>query len=692
MSKIKPSVGKAYPLGASWDGAGVNFALFSANAQKVEVCLFDDAGVEEIARYAITENDNNIWHIYIPELKVGQVYGYRVYGPYKPEAGHRFNPNKLLIDPYAKKLTGKLIWHKALFGYDWDSPQKDLSFSTLDSAPYVPKSVVTADDFDWEGDVSPNYTMEESIIYETHLKGYTKLHPQMPDSLRGTFAGFSHKSVMGYLKWLGVTAVEFLPVHAFFASRRKKGYIKDNYWGYESFSFFAPEPKYLATGSLNEIKELVKSMHKNGLEVILDVVYNHTGEGNEMGPTICYRGIDNASYYTLSPENKRYYYDSTGCGASFNVQHPQVLQLVMDSLRYWVEEMHVDGFRFDLATTLCRQDMKFTTKSGFLYTVAQDTVLKKVKMIAEPWDVGIGGYQVGAFPNGWSEWNDKYRDTVRRFWKGDNFQTGDLASRMSGSSDVFNYNNRNIGSSVNFVTAHDGFCLRDLVSYNQKHNYANGEDNRDGTNSNWSWNSGHEGETIDDKIKNNRLRRARSMISTLLLSFGTPMIVAGDELNNTQLGNNNPYNQDNVITWINWEGVNETGKNLARFTRKAIKLRRKLGYFARNKFFTGANLPRKKNKDLTWYTEEGKEFQVVDWQSGDRRSLSCAMYNGRSWLYCILNANDNDFKWKLPDFDNKFKWNLLLDSSEIFSMPSELKSQQYIKVPAWTVLLFEIKK
>ena len=692
MSKIKPSVGKAYPLGASWDGDGVNFALFSAHAQKVEVCLFDEAGVEEIARYAITENDNNIWHIYIPDLKVGQVYGYRVYGPYKPEEGHRFNPNKLLIDPYAKKLTGKLIWHKALFGYDWDSPQKDLSFSTLDSAPYVPKSVVTTDDFDWQGDKSPNYSMEESVIYETHLKGYTKLHPQMPDSHRGTFAGFNHKSVIGYLKWLGITSVEFLPIHAFFASRRKKGYVKDNYWGYESFSFFAPEPKYLATGNLNEIKELVKTLHQNGMEVLLDVVYNHTGEGNELGPTICYRGIDNASYYTLSPENKRYYYDSTGCGASFNLQHPQVLQLVMDSLRYWVEEMHVDGFRFDLATTLCRQDMKFTTKSGFLYAVAQDTLLKKVKMIAEPWDVGIGGYQVGAFPNGWSEWNDKYRDTVRRFWKGDNFQTGDLASRMSGSSDIFNYNNRNIGSSINFITAHDGFCLRDLVSYNQKHNYANGEDNRDGSNSNWSWNSGHEGETTDEKIKRNRLRRARAMMSTLLLSFGTPMIVAGDELANTQMGNNNPYNQDNIITWINWEGINEVGKNLARFTRRIIKLRRKLGYFARSKFFTGANLPRKKNKDLTWYTEEGKEFQLTDWQSGDRRSLSCAMYNGRSWLYCILNANDNDFKWKLPDFDNKLKWHLLMDSSEAFSNSEELKSQQYIKVPAWSVLLFEIKK
>ena len=413
MQKLKPSDGKSWPLGANWDGEGVNFALFSANAEKVEVCLFDDAGVKEIARYAITENDNNIWHIYLPGIKPGQVYGYRVYGPYKPEEGHRFNPNKLLLDPYAKKLTGRLIWHKALFGYDWDSPQKDLSFSTLDSAPYVPKSVVTANDFDWGDDKSPRYKIEDSIIYETHLKGYTKLHPQMPNCKRGTFAGFNNKSVLSYLKWLGVTSVEFLPIHAFFSSRKKKGYIKDNYWGYESFNFFAPEPRYLASGNIDEVKELIKNMHQHGLEVILDVVYNHTGEGNEMGPTLCYRGIDNASYYTLAG-NRRYYYDSTGCGASFNIQHPNVLALVMDSLRYWVEEMHVDGFRFDLATTLCRQKTVVSQKCGFLYAISQDPVLKNVKLIAEPWDVGIGGYQVGAFPPGWAEWNDKYRDTVRR--------------------------------------------------------------------------------------------------------------------------------------------------------------------------------------------------------------------------------------------------------------------------------------
>ncbi len=691
MQKLKPSDGKSWPLGANWDGEGVNFALFSANAEKVEVCLFDDAGVKEIARYAITENDNNIWHIYLPGIKPGQVYGYRVYGPYKPEEGHRFNPNKLLLDPYAKKLTGRLIWHKALFGYDWDSPQKDLSFSTLDSAPYVPKSVVTANDFDWGDDKSPRYKIEDSIIYETHLKGYTKLHPQMPNCKRGTFAGFNNKSVLSYLKWLGVTSVEFLPIHAFFSSRKKKGYIKDNYWGYESFNFFAPEPRYLASGNIDEVKELIKNMHQHGLEVILDVVYNHTGEGNEMGPTLCYRGIDNASYYTLAG-NRRYYYDSTGCGASFNIQHPNVLTLVMDSLRYWVEEMHVDGFRFDLATTLCRQKTVVSQKCGFLYAISQDPVLRNVKLIAEPWDVGIGGYQVGAFPPGWAEWNDKYRDTVRRFWKGDNFQVGDFASRISGSSDVFDYDNRDIWSSVNFITAHDGFCLRDLVSYNQKHNLANGEDNRDGTNSNWSWNSGWEGESKDIEIRENRLRRARAMLSTLLLSFGTPMMVAGDEFFNTQMGNNNPYNQDNAITWINWEGINTLGIGMARFVRRLIRIRRKLACFKRRKFFTGQPSGRKKIKDLTWYTENGTEFTISDWKNGDRRSISYLVHNERGYIYCIFNANNNMLKWRLPVVEGMSSWNLLLDSSEEFKPIKELSSEQIIKVPAWSVLLFELKK
>ncbi len=691
MAKFKISEGSSYPLGANYDGKGVNFALFSAHAEKVELCLFDASGAEELERYAITVNDNNIWHIYLEGVKPEQVYGYRVYGKYKPEEGYRFNPNKLLIDPYGKRLIGKLIWNKAIFGYDTESPDKDLSFSTLDSAPYVPKSVVTDGSYDWEGDERPNYKFEETVVYETHLRGYTMLHPYVPDAKRGTFAGFSQDSVINYLKWLGITAVEFLPIHAFFGNRHKKGYVTDNYWGYESFSFFAPEQSYLASNSINEIKDLVKNMHAHGLEVFLDVVYNHTGEGNQLGPTLCYRGIDNLSYYTLS-ENKRYYYDSTGCGASFNVQNPYVLTMVMDSLRYWVKEFHIDGFRFDLASTLSRQHTNFTQESAFLYAIAQDPELKKVKLIAEPWDIGHGGYQVGGFLPGWAEWNDKYRDTVRRFWKGDMNQTPELASRIAGSSDVFNYKNRDIWSSVNFITAHDGFNLRDLVSYNVKHNSANGEENRDGTNSNWSWNSGNEGETDNDLIRDNRLARAKAMLSTLMLSFGTPMIVAGDDIAHTQQGNNNPYCQDNAITWFAWEGISDYHKKLTRFFRKAIRLRRKLKIFERNKFFTGRPIDKSGYKDITWYTEYGTEFNGGNWHEENRKCLSYCVYTGSRFVMCIFNANYNEMLWHLPDLEKEYKWTLILDSSDSFDESQKVSNGSAIRVPAWSVLAFEIKK
>lgn len=691
MPSIKTQPGKSYPLGSTYDGKGVNFALFSAHAEKVELCLFDKSGAQETERYEITENDNSIWHIYLPGIEPGQVYGYRVYGPYKPLEGHRFNPHKLLIDPYGKKLIGKLIWHKAIFGYDVDSPEKDLSFSELDSAPYVPKSVVIAGDFDWSGDVRPNHKMEDTIVYETHLRGYTKLHPQVPDAKRGTFAGFGHKSVISYLKWLGITAVEFLPLHAFFGNRHKKGYIKDNYWGYESFTFFAPEQTYTSDDSIDDFKRMVKKLHQNGIEVIMDVVYNHTGEGNQLGPTLCYRGIDNASYYTLNPDNRRYYYDSTGCGASFNVQNGCVLSLVMDSLRYWIEEMHVDGFRFDLATSLCRQNMEFKIHSGFLYATGQDPQTRQTKLIAEPWDIGYGGYQVGAFPPGWAQWNDKFRDVVRRFWKGDQYQTAEMASRVAGSSDVFNYLNRDIWTSVNFVTAHDGFSMYDLVSYNGKHNLSNGENNRDGTDSNWSWNSGAEGETDNRLIIENRYTRVKGMLSSLLLSFGTPMLLAGDEFAHRQFGNNNPYCQDNVLTWIAWEAINDKDKELARFTRQLISLRKKLKIFGRRHFFTGKVI---KNgiKDITWYTERGTEFVNEDWHDGNRKALSYCVYTGSKFVMCIFNANYNTVAWKLPQVDERFRWNLLLDSSGKFKDADNLGSLQTIQVPAWGVLLLEMKK
>lgn len=691
MTQFRASSGKTAPLGSHYDGKGVNFALFSAHAEEIELCVFDSSGSEEVERYLISENDNGIWHIYLEGAKPGLVYGYRVYGRYKPQEGYRFNPHKLLIDPYGKKLVGKLIWNKAIFGYDIDSPDKDLSFSSLDSAPYVPKSVVVDDAYDWGDDKPLGYSFENTIIYETQLRGYTMLQPSVPDSKRGTFAGFAHSSVINYIKWLGVTAVEFLPIHAFFGNRHKKGYITDNYWGYESFSFFAPEQSYLAGSDISEIKDMVKTMHAHGLEVILDVVYNHTGEGNQLGPTLCYRGIDNLSYYILNPDDKRYYFDTTGCGAAFNIQNPQVLRLVMDSLRYWVTEMHVDGFRFDLAATLARHNKLFSQESGFLYAVNQDPVLKNVKLIAEPWDVGYGGYQVGAFLPGWAEWNDKYRDNIRRFWKGDTFQAAEMASRLAGSSDIFNYGNRGIWASVNFITAHDGFNLNDLVSYNHKHNLGNGEDNKDGTDSNWSWNSGLEGDTDNGVVLENRFQRARAMLSTLLLSFGTPMLVAGDEFMRTQLGNNNPYCQDNALTWITWEGITDANKQFANFVRKVVRLRKKLKIFERRKFFTGAPIDKSGFKDIAWYTEKGRELESADWHDGNRRSLSYCVYNGSRFVMAIFNANFNEMDWKLPPLPGDLVWNLVLDSSQKISAP-EAASGKVIKVPAWSVLVFEIKK
>ncbi len=688
---MKTQPGTSYPLGSVFDGKGVNFALFSAHASKVELCLFNKSGTEETDRIAIESNDNNIWHVYVAGLKPGQIYGYRVYGPYKPEEGHRFNPNKLLFDPYGKKLSGKLIWHKAIFGYNPDSPDKDLSFNELDSAPYVPKSVVVDDLYDWEGDRRPGYAFNETIIYEAHVRGFTKLHPEIPDRRRGTFAGMGSEAVAGYLKGLGVTAVELLPIHAYFGNRHQKGFPRNNYWGYESSSFFAPEQSYLSCDDIDEFKNMVKLYHRHGLEVILDVVYNHTGEGNQLGPTLCYRGIDNASYYTLNSENKRYYYDSTGCGASINAENPYVVRLILDSLRYWTEVMHVDGFRFDLTTALCRKKTNFTAECGFLYAVRQDPVLKDVKLIAEPWDVGAGGYQLGAFPPGWGEWNDRYRDVVRRFWKGDQYQTAELASRISGSSDIFNYHNRDIWSSVNFVTAHDGFSLNDLVSYNLKHNSANGEDNRDGTNANWSWNSGQEGETDNQTVIENRRLRMRAMMATLLLSFGTPMIFAGDEFLHPQLGNNNPYCQDNVLTWLAWEAIDQQGREFTRFVRSLVRLRRKLKIFDKKHFFSGKHGP-DGIKDLTWYNETGKEFVDADWYDGSRKSLSYCIHRRDRFILGIFNANDIRQAWKLPMLGKGLSWNLLLDTSDKFTAHKNVRSGAVVEIPAWSVLLFEIKK
>ena len=690
MDKIRVHDGKSYPLGSVYDGKGVNFALFSKNAEKVELCLFDEFGVKEVGRIAILSNDNNIWHIYIENLQPGQVYGYRVYGPYKPQEGKRFNPNKLLLDPYAKKVVGKLIWHKALFGYDTDSPEGDLSFSKLDSAPYVPKAVVVENTFDWENDKKPSVPYENTVIYETHVRGYTMLHPQVENSHRGKFLGMASNAVMSYLDYLGITTIELLPVFAFYGN--KDGMYTDNYWGYETLSYFVPEAKYLTNNNIDDFKQMVKTFHRHNKEVILDVVYNHTIEGNEKGPTLCYRGIDNESYYILQ-DNRRFYVDTTGCGASFNIQNPYVLTLVMDSLRYWAEEMHVDGFRLDLASSMGRVNNKFSMESGFLMSARQDDTLRQVKMIVEPWDATIGGYKIGAYPPGWAEWNDRYRDVIRRFWRGDTKQVGEFASRITGSSDIFRYNNRDIWSSINFITAHDGFTLKDLVCYNDKHNDINGENNNDGNSANWSWNSGTEGESDNPTVLMNRQQRMRAMLATLLLSFGTPMLVAGDEFGNTQFGNNNPYCQDNVYTWLVWEAIDNDDAKLQKYVHKLIKLRHKLNIYQRRDFFDGNiwNYAGKKVKDLMWLTESGKEFSIQDWTDEGRKSISCLIFDGTDSYWLIFNSHSQPETWYVPEFIGKQKRELLLDSSEILK-PTDYANKNNIEIPAWCVLLFKVSK
>ncbi len=689
----KFSLGKSYPLGSTYDGNGVNFAIFSAHAEKIELCLFNSDGTKETNRYELTARENNIWHIYIEGLQPGQVYGYRVYGPYKPQEGKRFNHHKLLLDPYAKKLVGKLIWHKALFGYNPDSSDKDLSFNTLDSAPYVPKAVVVDDNFDWENDVHPNVSADKTIIYETHVRGFTMLHPKIKDSNRGKFLGFTSNSVINYLNWLGISSIEFLPIFAFFGE--KDGMYIDNYWGYETLSYFAPEPKYLKNNNLDEFKQMVKTLHQNGKEVILDVVYNHTIEGNQMGPTLCYRGIDNESYYTLNPQNKRFYFDTTGCGASFNLQNPYVLTLVMDSLRYWVKTMHIDGFRLDLATSLSRYKEKFTQDSGFLLAARQDEILRSVKMIVEPWDATMDGYNLGAFPPSWHEWNDRYRDVVRRFWSGHNRQIGEFASRISGSSDIFGFARRDIYSSVNFITSHDGFNAHDLVCYNHKHNQANGENNRDGNDSNWSWNSGTEGQTFDEKIKKNRLLRLKAMFTTLLMSFGTPMIESGDEFGKTQFGNNNPYCQDNVITWIVWEAINHEDRNLARFVKHLIDMRKEMKIFERSNFFEGKKIEkyaRHTIKDLMWFKQDGREMESGDWLDENSKSLSCFIFGETKSYLQIYNADTSPKEWKLPEFCTKARLRILVDSSETYKQNDEINSKSSFSIPAWSAIIIEITK
>ncbi|SOD97130.1 glycogen debranching protein GlgX [Caenispirillum bisanense] len=618
MPRVWP--GSPYPLGATFDGSGTNFALFSAHAEKVELCLFDHGGRTETARIPLPEYTHEIWHGYLPDVRPGQLYGYRVHGPYDPANGHRFNHHKLLLDPYAKALHGELKWDDALFAYIVGDPAEDLSFSTTDSARFMPKCRVIDPAFTW-GDRKTPTPWHETIIYETHVKGFTMRNPGVPEEMRGTFDGLATVTTAEYLRDLGVTAVELLPVHAFIQDRHLIDRGLRNYWGYNSIGFFAPHPEYLPGDDPRAFKTFVQVMHDAGIEVILDVVYNHTAEGNHLGPTLCFRGIDNRSYYYLMGDNERYYNDFTGTGNALELRHPYVLRMVTDSLRYWVEEMRVDGFRFDLATTLARVEGPYDQHAGFLDAVAQDPVLSTVKLIAEPWDTGLGGYQVGAFPPGWAEWNDRYRDTVREFWKGDPGKLGELASRVSGSSDIYGHRGRRPWASVNFVTAHDGFTLRDLVSYNGKHNEANKEDNRDGSDDNRSWNCGVEGETDDPAVVDLRRRQSRNMLATLLLSQGVPMILGGDEFGRTQGGNNNAYCQDSEISWFDWEGIDEAGHQMIAFTKALVRLRREHIVFHRSRFFHGRVIPGTEVKDVTWQRPDGTEVTEDDWADPNGKSL-----------------------------------------------------------------------
>jgi isoamylase len=667
--------GRPYPLGATWDGEGVNFALYSEHAEKVELCLFDNSGKREILRIPLAEQTDMVWHSYLPEVRPGQLYGYRVFGPYAPEEGHRFNHHKLLLDPYGKQIQGYIRWSDSHFGYRVGNKQEDLSFDRRDNAAGMPKNQVIDSAFTWGADAPPRIPWHETIIYELHVKGFTMCHPDVPANLRGTYAGLATAPVIDYLTHLGVTSIELMPVHSFVDDRQLVERGLRNYWGYNSIGFLALEPRYLATNSVNEFKTMVKTLHSAGLEVILDVVYNHTAEGNHLGPTLSLKGIDNSAYYRLVPENRRYYKDYTGTGNTLNMQHPRVLQLIMDSLRYWVLEMHVDGFRFDLAATLARELHSVNRLGAFLDIIHQDPILSQVKLIAEPWDLGEGGYQVGNFPVGWAEWNDRYRDTVRSYWKGDGGVVSDLAYRITGSSDLYAHSGRRPYASVNFVTAHDGFTLQDLVSYNEKHNEANGENNRDGTDNNRSWNCGAEGPTDNADIQALRAKQKRNLLATLFLSQGVPMIYAGDAMGHTQMGNNNAYCQDNPISWLNWT-LQAEDRDLLAFVQRMINLRKRHPVFRRRRFFQGRPIQGANVKDILWLNPKGNEMSEDEWRDASVRCLGMFLSGqgldetderGRKLsdenFFMLFNAHHEDVNFTLPAFRPGARWGAWMDTS-----------------------------
>jgi isoamylase len=680
--KIWP--GKPYPLGATWDGAGVNFSLFSENATKVELCLFDHGRDDRReVRVRMTEQTHQVWHVYLPEARPGQFYGYRVHGPHEPLQGHRFNPAKLLLDPYAKAIAGTVRWSDALFGYTLGHPEQDLSSDGRDSAPDAPKCVVVDPAFSWGNDVPPATPWHKTIIYELHVKGFTMRHPAVPPELRGTYGALTCPEVVDYLKSLGITAVELMPVHQFIADKHLEDRGLTNYWGYNSIGFFAPDARYASGGvtgeQVAEFKSMVRALHREGIEVILDVVYNHTGEGNHLGPTLCFRGIDNASYYRLVADDRRYYMDYTGCGNTLDMTHPCVLQLIMDSLRYWVVEMHVDGFRFDLASTLARELHDVDRLGAFFDIIQQDPIISQVKLIAEPWDLGPGGYQVGNFPALWAEWNAAYRDTARRFGKGDAGQVGALGFRLTGSSDLYGHSGRLPHASINFVTAHDGFTLHDLVSYNEKHNEANGEENRDGHNENLSWNCGAEGDTDDPQILALRERQWRNFLAILFLSQGVPMLLAGDEIGRTQKGNNNAYCQDNEISWIDWK-LDRPRRELMEFARFLIRLRREHPVLRRRHFFQGRRIRGSEVKDLAWFRPDGKEMSDDDWSNAEARSFALRLAGDAieelddrgnpivdDTLLILLNAYHEAIPFVLPAHRRKVRWEVILDTDHPMS-------------------------
>ncbi|SNS54376.1 glycogen operon protein [Noviherbaspirillum humi] len=682
--------GKTYPLGATYDGTGVNFAVFSANAEKVELCVFDPAGRKEVARLTLPDCTDEVWNGYLPEAGPGLLYGYRVYGPYEPQRGFRFNPHKLLLDPYARQLSGPLRWNDALFGYRIGSSRQDLSFDRRDSAAAMPKGVVVEEAFNWGDDRRPEVPWEQTVIYEAHVKGISILREDLRSEMRGTFTALANPRFIEHLQRLGVTTLELMPVQAFMQEGFLLAKGLRNYWGYSPLSFFAPEPSYMSRGGLNDMRLAVRRLHAAGIEVIMDVVYNHTGSGNQMGPTLCFRGLDNSSYFRLVPGNERYYIDETGCGNTLNVSHPRVLQMVLDSLRYWAESFHVDGFRFDLGATLGREGTGFDPGSGFFDAILQDPVLSRLKLISEPWDVGLGGYQLGNHPPRFAEWNDKYRDGMRRYWRGDAGLRADFAARLSGSADVFDRRRRKPWASINFLTSHDGFTLNDLVSYSEKHNDANGENNNDGHSDNHSANWGAEGPTDDPGIKQLRNKVRRAMLATLMFSQGTPMLLGGDEFGRTQGGNNNAYCQDNEISWVDWKlAESEEGQALIDFVSRLGAIRHNFTALQSHRFLHGEEIaPGVQN--VSWYDEQGNALEGDAWQNGDARALAVqrAGIGPKGEVDKVLmfvNGWHEPLRFRFPAMNGG--WYLLVDSS-VGETEIRQVGEEAVEVQGHSVMLF----